>query len=117
MHSLKALATLAKSLADRHGLDEETAGRYANLIGDCPEFDSDDRLVVRDEDGEIIALLATQRGFHLPPDGRHSFRESSFASLVRQAETGAPKTQSGTKRFRNTNSKNRKGGSSHSAWE
>ncbi len=77
MHSLKARSTLAQRLAERHGLDEETAGRYANLIGDCPEFDMECRLVVRDEGGEIIALLSTRpesgpnpaspRSIHAPP--------------------------------------------------
>ncbi len=55
------MASFAKTLADRHGLDEETAGRYANLIGDHPEFDDQDRLVVRDLDGEVIALLPTRQ--------------------------------------------------------
>lgn len=59
-YSLKAIATLAKHLADRNGLDEETAMRYANMIGDTPEFDAEHRVVVRDEDGEVIAVLSTR---------------------------------------------------------
>lgn len=52
------LRALAREIAARHEIDQETAWRYANLIGDTPETDDDENIIIRDENSEIIATLA-----------------------------------------------------------
>jgi hypothetical protein len=42
-------------------LDEATAGRYANFMGDQREFDEEGNLVVRDFQNAIIARLPSNR--------------------------------------------------------
>ena len=38
------------------GYDEETAGTYAALIGDTPEFDADGLVIVQDGEKELARL-------------------------------------------------------------
>jgi len=39
------------------GYDLETACKFAAIIGDTPELDRDDNLVVRDKSGNLLATL------------------------------------------------------------
>ena len=45
---------------ERLGYDEETAGRFAALIGDTPCKDEQGRTVVIDKDGRPLARLALE---------------------------------------------------------
>jgi hypothetical protein len=44
-------------LAALNGLTPEVAGQYASLIGDTPEMDESELVLVRAESGEILARL------------------------------------------------------------
>jgi len=45
------------------GFDEQTAGDYAVAIGDTPELDDQGLVVVRSDDGSVLARLALNLGF------------------------------------------------------
>ena len=48
---------LAKRLAKLNGLDLETAEEAVWVVGDCRELDGEGRVVVRLEDGGVLALV------------------------------------------------------------
>jgi hypothetical protein len=48
---------MASAIAKANGISLETATRYANLIGDTPELDGQNRVIVRDEQDREIARV------------------------------------------------------------
>ncbi len=48
---------LARAVAELNGLDIEQARRFVACVGDTPELDESGLVVVRDEEGGIIARL------------------------------------------------------------
>jgi hypothetical protein len=57
-----SLAQLAAEITSQ-GYDEQTAWRFAALIGDTPGFDEHGNLAVLDDCGEIIARLRPLKFF------------------------------------------------------
>lgn len=54
----EGIGEMARDIAQANGISLELATRYANLIGDTPELDDDNRVIVRDEqDHEIDRVI------------------------------------------------------------
>jgi hypothetical protein len=62
MFTPDAMDAFAQELRRRNGLSPFDAERFAALIGDTPEMTEDGRCCVRDESGNVLAVL------HLPSD-------------------------------------------------
>lgn len=62
MFTEDAFQAFADELRRINGLSQSDAERYAALIGDTPELTEDGRCCVRDDSGNVLAVV------HLPPD-------------------------------------------------
>ena len=56
MFTEEGFESFIDEIAKANGLDRETAGDYAVQIGDTPVVDENGRVLVRNKEGETVAL-------------------------------------------------------------